>query len=592
MVVRPFTTQYEAKYFGLPQILLSLFAMLFTLTVSAETKLNASVDRNKIYEHDTLNLTISGEVKMDFSFGGLMNFGRSQLEAPNMEELLNDFEILDQNQNYSMRSINGDTKAQVTWTYSIAPKRTGSLTIPAISYQGGSSQALAIEVLPGKAPRNADTPPLVFIEAEVDKQSAYVQEQVRYVLRLYSADHLATGDLSEPAPSDAIVEGIGDTKKYYRMAYNKRYEVREREYLLFPQKSGQLTIEPQTFDGMLIDTRTRRRLRVREASEAITLDIKPPPAEFSGDIWLPATSFELTEKWDKEPYDLKVGDSVTRTLEISSLGLLGSALPPLKMKDIPGLKIYPDQPSVESFEHEGGAQSVRQETSALVAISANQITLPEIRIPWWDTVNDVERVAVIPSRPFEIMPNPEQLQASPAITSSPAIQQTVAGESNAAIPEEAIAQALPTEQTVVQEANNQPWYLIITLLLVGWMSTTWLLISRQQRLLKSTNSIEQVANTNHFDALTKAVKTSSPELPKLLVSWANERFGKVNSIDDLKSIDELLYESARALEAQLYSASNSGSISIDNTALLKRVKELNQSKSKPSKAVPLQPMYP
>lgn len=570
---------------------------LCCLSVQAETKLSASVDRNKVYEHDTINLTITGEVAMEFSFGGIMNFGRNQLDAPDMEALLNDFDILDQSQNYSMRSINGESKTQITWNYSIAPKRTGTLTIPAITYQGGSSQPISIEVNAGNAPRNADTPPLVFIEAEVDKQSAYVQEQVAYTLRLYSADHLATGDLSEPAPNDAIVESIGDTQKYYRMAYNQRYEVRERKYLLFPQKSGQLTIEPQSFNGMLINTRTRNRIRVREVSEAITLDIKPPPASYSGDIWLPATSFEMKERWDKEPYDLKVGDSVTRTLEISALGLLGSALPPLTLGDIPGLKIYPDQPLVESFEHDSGARSLRQETSALVAINATDVNLPEIRIPWWDTVNDVERIAIIPARPFKIAPNPDQPLAAPPAVSSSNQQSTLPAEP---LPEVANFDTSTTSsgvkpeqgEAVIPAVNNQPWYLVITLLIIGWISTTWLLLKRQQRLMSQTTMNENQPAQSHYEALIKAIKSENPELPKYLVNWANEEVGNISNISDLKKLDHSMFEIAKDIETQLYSPNGNGTINVDKATLLKQIKTLHKVDKQKQKSDALQPMYP
>ena len=89
--------------------------MVSAVSVMAETTLTASVDRNKIYESDTLNLIIMGEIEMDFSLGGIMNFGRNQLEAPNTDALSKDFEILDQKQSYNMQSMNGATTAQVTW---------------------------------------------------------------------------------------------------------------------------------------------------------------------------------------------------------------------------------------------------------------------------------------------------------------------------------------------------------------------------------------------------------------------------------------------------------------------------------------------
>ncbi len=574
-----------------------IFVCLLASTFSsmAETALTASVDRNKIYESDTINLIITGDIEMDFSFGGLMNFGRQQIDPPVIEGLDQNFEILDQKQSYNMQSINGETKAKVTWSYSLAPKQIGTLTIPPAKYKDAQSNPVTISVLRGKAPQDANNPPQVFIEAVVDKPEAYVQEQIIYTLRLYSADRLASGELSVPESNDAIIEALGDTKKYFRMAYNRRYEVRERQYLLFPQKSGELTIEAQSFNGLLIDTRNRRRLRVRESTDPISIDIKPPPPNFSGDIWLPATSFHLSEKWETPPDNLLVGDSITRTLEINSLGLLGSALPPMGIEKIQGLKIYPDSPTVESLQHESGAQSIRQESIALVAVAPNEITLPEIRIPWWDTVNDIERVAVIPAQSLSIKVNPETealVQTPPTASAQTPMQ--------AATPKfENPTTELPVN-SVLPSTSNQAWYTIIVLLVLGWISTTWWLLKRQpiSKLTDAQFSPEPDL-TQLYKTLCEAINTNDSDMPKYLIQWANKvaqskRIAlKILNIHNLKDLDEGLYLQAKAFEHKLYASAHTPSESkYDKTLLLQHVKRVITEKDSTSKSSPLQPMFP
>lgn len=573
-------------------ILISLMTSAFA--IMAETTLTASVDRNKIYESDTLNLIIMGEIEMDFSLGGIMNFGRNQLEAPNTDALSKDFEILDQKQSYNMQSINGDTTAQVTWSYSLAPKRTGSLKIPTIKYKDAASNELTIRVMKGKAPQDANNPPQVFIEATIDKSEAYIQEQIVYTLRLYSADRLASGELSVPESNDAIIEALGDTKKYFRMAYNRRYEVRERQYLIFPQKSGKLTIDAQSFNGLLIDTNNRRRVRVRELSEPMNIDIKSPPASFTGDTWLPATSLYLSEKWATDPDNLMVGDSITRTLEIKALGLLGSALPPMGLEKVRGLKIYPDSPTVESQQHESGAQSIRQESIALVAVSPNEVTLPEIRIPWWDTLNDVERVAVIPAHTFNITVNPEieALVQIPQVTSEPV---------NRPNPDQSIPEPARTNTTVIEAPNNQLWYTIIVLILLAWISTTLLLIKRrvpENSNLDSTFNAEPEL-TLLYKNLCEAIKQDDHEMPKHLIIWASKfaRFNKldlaIQSLHDLVGLNESIYAQAKAFEAQLYAGKNTEpQIQYDQALLLQQLKALVKESNHTPNTSALRPMYP
>ena len=309
-------------------LLLGLF-MLAPQPGKAENKLSASVDRNKLYETETLTYELRGELDIEPGFGGLFSFGRSQLSDPKIPGLERDFEILDRQQKMNMQTINGNTQSTVVWRYTLAPKRSGTLTIPAAEYENVKAQPLSIEVLAGQSPRDANTPPLVFLEVDTDKSDVYVQEQVKFTVRLYSAGNLVAGDLDQPEALDAIIEPLGETKVYYRMAHNQRYEVREKNYLLYPQKSGELALPALSFSGTVIDAKKRRRVRIRETSDALTLTVKSPPSSFSGDTWLPATSLHLREQWDRTPDTLQVGDSVTRTLEIQALGLLASALPPL-----------------------------------------------------------------------------------------------------------------------------------------------------------------------------------------------------------------------------------------------------------------------
>jgi len=572
--------------------------MAATFFTMAETTLTASVDRNKIYESDTLNLIIMGDIEMDFSLGGIMNFGRTQLEAPNTDELSKDFEILDQKQSYNMQSINGDTTAQVTWSYSLAPKRTGTLNIPAVKYKDAESNELTINVLKGKAPQDANNPPQVFIEATLDKSAAYVQEQVIYTLRLYSADRLASGELSVPESNDAIIEALGDTKKYFRMAYNRRYEVRERQYLLFPQKSGKLTIDAQSFNGLLIDTQNRRRVRVREFTEPMSIDIKSPPSSFTGDTWLPATSLYLSEKWETAPENLMVGESITRTLEIKALGLLGSALPPIGINKTPGLKIYPDMPNVESQQHESGAQSIRQESIALVAVSPTKITLPEVRVPWWDTLNDVERVAIIPAHTFNIIVNPEienlvqvpQMSQKPSIDLSPEL----------ITPDQIEPKSTKPGTPVTEPANNQFWYTIIVLILLGWICTTLLLLKKRT----VTNNLETSFSPEPelgllYKNLCEAIKKDNHEMPKHLILWAS-KFSKSTNLDlkiqnlhDLEKLNETIFIQAKAFEAELYAGESTSNQNIyDKTLLQQHIKTLIQESNKTTNTSPLRPMYP
>ncbi len=544
----------------------------------AETKLDATVDRSKIYEMDTLNLTIQGEVDVDFSFGGLMNFGLSQTETPKIEGLEKDFEILDTQQSYNMQSINGESKAQVLWRYTLAPKNSGVLEIPVAEYKGGKTKPIQVTVIEGTAPKNASEPPAIFLEVETDKQTAYVQEQIVYTLRLYTQG-LINGELSEPNSTDAIIEPFGEQKKYYRMAFNQRYEVVERKYLIFPQKSGSLTIEKQTFQG--VSLKQGRRTRLKDMSESIELNIKPPAKSFSGKNWLPATSLFLNEQWQGDPDKLKVGDSITRKLELSALGLLGSALTPIKMKESPLYKLYIDKPSTESVQHESGAQAKRSDSFAIVAIKDGSVQLNEIRIPWWDTVNDVERVAIIPARTLNIAINPD-IPTQNNTTEKPNQMAHEVHET-----EQANSADVPIDLNETEEGTTAPtnqshlWQTFSGLLFVLWVVTIIYFVRKQSVLQAKLLAIplpKQAVTSNEnarFIAALNAVKQDDKRMTQTILNWLScyqeDHQKNLNSLQDIKLISQTIYDLLSAYEASNYSKNQTSTY--NKATLINAIKE-------------------
>ena len=82
-----------------------------------------------------------------------------------------------------------------------------------------------------------------FLEAVVDNQNPYVNEQVTLTLRLYTAvQHYGSPTLGEPSTTGFWKEVIGNRAPYNQRINNRTYKVIERKYALFPTQTGALTI--------------------------------------------------------------------------------------------------------------------------------------------------------------------------------------------------------------------------------------------------------------------------------------------------------------------------------------------------------------
>jgi hypothetical protein len=504
----------------------------------AQTELSVSVDKNKLYQNEILNVTVQANSELDFSLGGLMNFGGAQIESPSFEGIEQDWEIVDKQQSYNMQSINGNTQSIITWRYALSPKSEGVLQLPAAKFQDATSTPINIQVLAGNRPIDEANPPSVFLKASIDKPSPYLQEQVIYTLELYTLGE-ARGDMSEPSHPDLIIEALGDTTKTYKMRYNRRYEVYERRYLLFPQKSGALTISAQEFSGTVVDARTRRRGRARELSNDVTLNVKQPPAGFSGSTWLPATSLFINETYQPDVSEITQGESITRQIDITALGLLGSALPELATPSVDGLKIYPDQAQVNASEHSQGVQSSRRETQAMVAVSPGEYVLPAIDLKWWDTVNDIERIASVPARTIKVLPSAtakpsEQRSADNQISllsgNEPQSGSDESVDNQSRSEEEAEtssgSSAENTTTTTSDSLASQWWMFATFVALVLWAWHASILYRRlnKRRIVseehnKSTGSTDNDSLETAAKEVLQAIETNASDLSLVMRRW-------------------------------------------------------------------------
>ena len=354
-------------------------------------ELSATADRRTIAMGETLRLTLLGDA------------GEQPAEI-DLTPLNRDWEILSRSSATNARFINGQNRVTRTLEMELAPLREGTLTIPSLTAGGRSTTPLAIRVNPEPVVAPGDE--LVLFDASVDESSVFVQSEVILTVTLQQAIALDGLEISNFDIPDAVVENL-ERRSFQRRVGNRTWLVTELRYAVYPQKSGALRIPAIGFTARevqpgrsLLGARLGRRLRM--ASTPLEIDVKSVPTSFPGEVWLPARALTLEENWSIDPASLNVGDSTTRTLTLTARGLQGSQLPPLSSVqgavNIPELRFYPDQESIDQSELAEGLQGRRVQSEALVARSGGTWTLPEIRVPWWNIETDRLEFATLPAR--------------------------------------------------------------------------------------------------------------------------------------------------------------------------------------------------
>lgn len=558
-------------------VLATLF-LLLSATVNAQD-LTAEVDREVINLNDTLTLTIRQS-------------GRNPDSEPDFSLLRPNFEILNNQRSHQMQIVNGQMNSTTEWRLLLSPKRAGGLVIPAFELDGETTRPITVEVIEKRQTPDGGGQE-IFIQTELNKERAYVQEQVLFTIRLYSRVNLEAAEIQPLELPDTVVKAV-DENNYITEINGRQHLVLETTLALFPQKSGKLEIPALAYEvavssgqSSLFGRSQRRRLR----SEPLRLEVLPTPDSFTGEHWLPAKNLRLTQHWSRDPGQVTQGEPVTRRITLEAEGLTSTQLPELTVPTTPGVNSYPDRPQTEEQIDAQGVRSSSTQTLALVPTQSGRITLPPVTLSWWDTEEDRMRTAELPATQLQVKPDP---------SASSGQSETREQDDNANEPG---AQVTPGGNAA--SAQPGPWLWLsalanlLLLALCAWLGF-WVWQVRAQLRTLTGQHLEserqhKVALGKAWHAIQRAGRDRNlPALRRALLDWGRvywpEQPPQVLTEIGRRLDSERLVELLEQLDAQLYGGHSE--TPPDCRALVQELNRCRQSHRRNPKAQPgLAPLY-
>lgn len=508
---------------------------LIGLLASAPTfaRFEASVDSTTLSEADTLRLTLRTD-------------SASIASNPDFEPLQKDFDVLSDQRSSQIQSFNGQVDALTTWTLMLKPKHTGTLQIPPITLSGETTRPIDITVKELDPQLKRAIAQTVFFETTYTPKQVYVQSQMVVTRRLFYVNGAQLyGDMpNAPDIPGAMVKLLGESEHSTAVRDGRQYGMIEQRFAVFPERSGDLTIPAATVTGSvrLADAGSGRRIGVDVSSDTLKVAVLPIPAEYPRDApWLPATDVELLEDWPGEPErGLATGTPSQRTLIVRADGNASSAIPPLSFTLPDSLKAYPEPAKLSETQTRSGVVGTRIESTSLVATQPGDITLPEVHVTWWDTVNQRVRTAALPAHPITITGNP---------TSAP----------SAPVPAPTVAQALPPPVPPTPEVTPEPtpsrmyfWLAVaFAVVLLGWVASA---IYMRYRTPADQPANARAAESDAHAAFRRACDSREPQrIRTALDQWLIARYA-VPVVDAARrfSADPAAHAAVNALNAQLY----------------------------------------
>jgi hypothetical protein len=470
-------------------------------------------------------------VKFDESFQIIFTAAETPDDAPDFSPLEQDFSILNQSQSSNTVIINGNLSKTVVWTLNVMAKKAGNLTIPAIKFGDDTSQVTPVLVSKNAGKKDISSDNELFLEVSATPERTYVQSQIIYTMRLYRNVEITQAKLTEPELSDAVIEKLGEDVDYNALHNGINYRVTERKYVVFPQKSGQLVINPLELTADIISNgmrsindffsqQTTKTKRV--VSKKIVLNIKPAPDTFPGQHWIAAEQMELKQAWSGDTQQARVGEPLTRTLTLQAKSTTVGQLPELNTaKSNDQLKVYPDQPVLQEQKKPEGLLSLRQEKIALIPSQAGSYTLPAIEIPWFNTQSQKVEFAKLPQITLTAIGTAE---TTPAVEVPP----SVAPVAKAVNPVDTGITKVGAKPVLPAQRSYNKWlWAACVFFAAGWLITTIYFFAKRKPKKPVVVETETDVNVKAcIKSLKNACANNDVEKAKqALMEWGHLQFG-------------------------------------------------------------------
>lgn len=401
--------------------LLIVLGFLASATVGlaqGQDVITAQVDRAVLSTDETLTLSVT------------VNASASNLPNPTLPAL-DGFNIVGTGSSSQISIINGSMSAQMVYNYRLQPYQAGELVIEPVSMtidgQTYTTDPISIKVVQGTGqaapvtPINPTAPTSrgfagqdAFVEADVDNPTPYLGQQVIYSFRYYeAADRFGFNQPSYQAPAFTGFwsESQTEQNQYQVQAGGRMYRVTELRTILFPSKTGEVTIEPAqlSIPGGFFSRGANLQ------TDPVTLEIKPlpagAPASFNGAVG----QFTIDSSVDSSSG--RANEPITWQVTLSGRGNLNT-LPDPQWPDMPGWRSFDSQATHNTQMQDGQVVGSRVYERLLVPQREGDFTIPALEYSYFDPAE--ERYQTIGSQPIPVSIAPGDGTGTQSYTAEPA----------------------------------------------------------------------------------------------------------------------------------------------------------------------------
>lgn len=168
------------------------------------------------------------------------------------------------------------------------------------------------------------------------------------------------------------------------------------EFAIYPQEEGSFVIANQKI-AVTYGAEPPQSRSVTLDVPRLTLEAFIPEPAQNLDPFVSSSALSFEQAVKRSSQELKVGDSITRTVATKADGTPAMLLPPVTFARIEGLALYPVQPSLQDNvdRRTGALSATRIDEATYILERPGDYTLPTVELAWWNARDSkIERTRI------------------------------------------------------------------------------------------------------------------------------------------------------------------------------------------------------
>jgi hypothetical protein len=233
----------------------------------------------------------------------------------------------------------------------------------------------------------------------------WVGQRVAITVELLTTTFFASAPVFQlPTIAQAILMQIEDhpvlgTEQIDGTTYN----VQKHELALFVLQPGGREVPPFPVRFATAPHFGEPPVEYRLMTQALRVEVQPPPGAEQLPGLIATRELHATQIWQPEPGRARPGDAFIRTVTVTAPDVPGMVLPPLPLTRVEGLAVYPQPPVVQDHVERGAFTGERMQTVTYVCERPGVVTLPALRLPWWDVERQKLLQVTLPAVTLEVV---------------------------------------------------------------------------------------------------------------------------------------------------------------------------------------------